>query len=514
MAKTYTFTDIPQPTSCSAVPVSGGFLDANTTYFYRIIKTYATSSSWQGKSIPSDSFSGTTTTTDKTLRITFNTTTSAGHYKIFRGASDNSFLNLYEGPLNFYPSDATYLSGGVVTFDDDGTASESSNQFCEDRDSAHGRLVLAGSTVGDPFSIKELYDEDVAQGWGVVLKLDEHTYKVNTYLILSSSEYWVDFGKTIIFADGMATAGNWTLGRKSAFDETTYGGCNLVFKSTWLPSTTFTTLTAYRTQFSYMYPALSATGEDVTNGLGLASLSFSGLIQDCTVDRIRNFTPSNTSTINNCIFTRFDNLFSNFAATYNDVKCFNGARVWQLSNLQNVTGRGVATDSTNIVLIVSAPSSSLTTIDSISDGGIFVIGTSTGFMLYDKISYNLIILDEDGDGIEDAIIKIYNKNNLLVVDTSSTTGGTVSEQLLTWRDRTVIGTTPQAFVTYSPFKIVVSKNSYETYEEIFSITEGVGIVKNITLKTATDTVMVLGKGLALKADPTNSTADRDLIIIP
>lgn len=243
MAKTYTFVDIPQPTNCTATAVSGGSLSPNTTYYYRIIKTAGVGANWSGKSLPSDLFSVTTTTTNRTARISFTTTTTGGHYKVFRSLQ-STFTNTYTMPLTLYPTDAGSQVAGVVTFDDNGTASIAGNQFCEDRDLAHGMLTISGSSSTDQFSIVDLYNADVANGWGVIQKLEEGTYKVNTYLISSSSEYWTDYEKTIIFADGVSNPGRWTLGRITAGTERTFGGCNLIWKSTWLSSANFTALTA------------------------------------------------------------------------------------------------------------------------------------------------------------------------------------------------------------------------------------------------------------------------------
>jgi len=484
MAKAYTFVDIPQPTSPSATAVAGGSLAANTTYYYRIIKTHNNTSSWQGKSIPSDSFSVTTDTTNKTARITFTCPNTSQSYKIFRSTTPDGFLNVYTGALNFYPTDATYNSGGTVTFDDNGTATIAVNQFCENKDAAHGRLFISGSTSSDQFTINDLYNEDVANGWGVILKLDENTFKVNTHLVSGAQQYWTDFEKTIILADGVTAPGRWTLGRVTTGTNRTFGGCNIIIKSTWLSDCSFTFLTAYRSSFIYKHTILPS-GEDIQAGIGLAGGGYSsGIMQDCTVDRFRNFTLNNASCIaRNCIFSRFDNLLSASVAVFDGVKCLTGSRVWQISGSStNITGRGVYTESSAAVLVINAGGSSLTLIDSISDGGILVNSASTGFKLFDKFSYNLNVTDNNGTPINGASFKVYDKNNTLVADTSTDISGSISEQFITRRDKTVDGMNQGSFTNYSPFTVVISKTGYETYTEIVSYTASNPVVKTVSLK--------------------------------
>jgi len=516
MAKTLTFTDVPQPTSPSASAVAGGSLAASTTYYYRVIKVYnaAAGNAWWGKSLPSDEFSVTTDATNKTARITFTCTDTSGSYRIFRSTTSEGYNGVYMSCIAFYPTDALYNTAGTVTFDDTGYALGGNNYY-ESDDLAHGRLVLSGSSSGDQFSIKDLYDADVAGGWGVIHRLDANTFKVNCFLVGDSGQYWTDYEKTIILADGMLNPGRWTLGKISG-DNNTSAGCNIIIRSTWLGNQTWTSLTAYRTNFIYLYPK-NSSGNDITTGLGLTGGGFDlGLLHDCTVDRFRNFLPRAGTTVFNTIFSRFDNLFSNSAATFDTVKLLSGSRVWQISGgTTHITGRGVYTESTNIVLIVNAAGSSLTIIDSISDGDILVSGTAdqTGFMLYDQISYNLNVTDDNEDPLENVSVKIYNKNDTLVVDELTDVDGNIDEQFITRRDRTVDNTTVQPFVEYSPFTVIVSKPGYETYQEIISYDISEPVVKTLELKKQVPVMIdTQTGGIKVKANPENYGKDRDVIL--
>lgn len=500
MPKTYTFTDIPKPANPSATAVAGGSLLPNTTYYYRIYKINISGSPYSyGRSIISDEFSVTTDATNKTARITFQSPKVAGQgYLIFRFTTPGQ-INIFINAVTFWPTDNAHNTGGTVVFDDTGYEATTGNTFFEDRDNPHGRLVLSGSTPSDKFSIEDLYNADVANGWGVILKLDENTYKVNTLLSMYG-QYFDAVERTIIFADGIEYPGSWWLGRVSGTNRT-YGGCNIIMKSNWLSSLNFTYLEAYRTSFQYVFP--KNNGVDIAeNGLGLCSISFGGnsIVQDCTSDRFRSFSPSNTSILKNVIVSRFDIAFNSSQATFNDVKCLSGSRVWQYAGNTHVTARGVYTEGTAVILLIGAGTSTITVIDSISDGSIIVNSSSTGFKLFDKISYNLTVVDSNGDGINTANVKMYDKDNNLLFNVNSNSVGVVVEQLLTWRDRTVNNLTAGAFVTYSPFKIVISKDGYETYEEKFSVLAAVPVVKIVSLKAAVP-IRVSTDGASLALQP-------------
>ena len=485
MAKGYTFTDVPQPTSCSATAVAGGSLAASTTYYYRIYKvaTAAAGNSWLGKSLPSAEFSVTTDATDKTARITFTCADTSGSYRIFRHTTSGFIEDNYVASLAFYPTDALYNTSGTVTFDDTGYA-VGGNNFLETKDNAHGVLELSGSTSSDKFSIVDLYNADVAGGWGVIERISTNVFKVNCYVIGHANMYWYDVEKTIIFADGVSfsTSANIQFGDISGTNLTSRG-CNLIFTPTWLSSTNFGTCYMYRTHLTYLYPRRAA-GTEIITGLGLIGLSFyGGILQDCTIDRPRNFIPlgGSSCTFKNVIVSRFDNAFSSYAAVYDGIRMLSGSRVWQLGGTNTVTGRDVYTESTNLVLLINA-TGSLTIINSISDLSIIQAGTdNTGFTIYDQFSYNLTVVDDDGVGIETANVKVYDKDDTEIIDVNSGTGGVVAEQFITRRESNTVVKTA-TITTKSPFTLVVSKAGYETYEEIFTPALSEDITKLIKLK--------------------------------
>lgn len=507
MAKAYTFTDVPQPTGVTVTPVAGGSLVAGTTYYYRVQKVYTNSTGdvWCGKSLPSDEFTFTPDATNKTARISFTCANTNGSYRIFRQTSSANLAGgQYTSPITFHPKDSDYNTAGTVTFDDTGYTWTAGNSFYEWKDLSHGILTVSGSTSSNKFSITDLYNADVANGWGVVLKLDENTYKVNCHLICSTGQYWYDWEKTIIFADGLSQTGNWQLGNITS-GVITSGGCNIIVKTSWLSGLNFGTLTAYRTTFIYKYP-LSSAGADLNgNSLGLCGGGFNaGIMQDCTVDRMRGFTPyASSCVVRNCIFSRFDNLFNNSAATFDDVKLLSGSRIWQISGGNiNIVARGIYSYSAYVALAIgSNATSSMTTIDSVIGLGFLINSSSTGLRWYDKISYNLTIVDETGTGISGANLKIYDKDGVELLSVDSNASGVVAEQLLTRRYQEISGTTALPFNNRYPFTVVVSKTGYETYTEKVTYLLSLAVIKTVALKPIVPIRLLAGDGASLALQP-------------
>ena len=137
------------------------------------------------------------------------------------------------------------------------------------------------------------------------------------------------------------------------------------------------------------------------------------------------------------------------------------------------------------------------------------LADSTGSVFNDKVSLNMNITDSEGNPIE-ATIKVYDRENIEIVNTTSDITGKITEQLLTRDKYTVSNKTISSADHRYPFKIIVSKPGYETYEEIVSYSASIPIIKTVALKKAID-VMISPQGFHIKADPTN-TIDRELLL--
>lgn len=127
------------------------------------------------------------------------------------------------------------------------------------------------------------------------------------------------------------------------------------------------------------------------------------------------------------------------------------------------------------------------------------------------------ILEKDSvTPIQNASIKVYDNTDTLVINETTDSLGQIGyDGTLMVKEREGIHTTAGAasatdWTYYNPFRIVISKQGYETIDFEMDFLKKQELT--FELKQAIDTMIVLGKGIVIRADPTNSTQDRDLLI--
>ena len=483
MAKGYSFRENPKPVNCTATPVAGGTLTNGVTYYYRVMGTYGPSNNyWYGKSKIGDEFTGTADATNKSMSISFDSPLGENvYYRIFRATvTDGQFGK--GKMLTVQPSDATYNTAGTVTYVDDGISTYYGNYYLENDNDPHGRLTISGGTELDKFSIVDLYDESEAQGWGIIEKLDINTYKVNCHMVTSGENWWYDVTKTIIFADGFNGGSSFHCHFGETSGNQTKWGCRIVISSTWLSNCSWGKLIAYRTSFNYVFPSLES-------GLGLVSASFrSGLLQDCSIDKFRRFAPTGrlNCTFKNCIFSKFDNLFSVYTANFDGVKCLSGSRVWQSSGGGStaIDARGVYTEGTSVILVVNSVAPAYISLVDSQFTGNKMIGNyagNNGFKLYDNFSFNLKVYEYDEiTPIENATVTMYD-NTEEVFSVTTDANGDIAEQIVLREEGVSIYPSTGVYTDKSPFTLLITKSGKENYKEKFPVSASKAIVKIVAM---------------------------------
>jgi hypothetical protein len=511
MAKSAIFTDILPPQSCTLSLVSGGSLKANTTYYYKIIAVMNTHKTINynfgtGQSLPSMEFSITTTTNDKSVQFVFPYQKGiVGAWRIFRSEISGSYITEPTlGCISTFPNDADHNVANIVTFIDTGTAVSSNNVFFE---KSHGYIQLSGNST-DIWSIEDLYQLDVANGWGVILRDGVNNYSICTHLLGYSGMLWEDKLKTLNFYDGFSNLTNtaFTFGQKIIDGYGTHyiKGCNIIIRTNYLCSFIFATLYSYSTTWRY----------ESYDRINYASISFSiGVIRDAVISVLRNFIPLTTQTeFKNVMYVSCDSAFGSGLGTYDNVLMIEGSRAFQMTagtmhcknmSLYNLyqagavllIGKNIICNFVNISLYNSLIGKCLV--------------DSTGSIIYDKFSYNLEIRSQSGSVIVGANVKIYDIDSVLIVDEITDSYGKIDEQEITRirYDASNLTLTP---TEKTPLTIIISKEGYETYYGKSTYTISKNVDEKITLKKAID-IMLSPTGIHIKADPANIT-DRELLL--
>lgn len=96
--------------------------------------------------------------------------------------------------------------------------------------------------------------------------------------------------------------------------------------------------------------------------------------------------------------------------------------------------------------------------------------------VYRQYSFNLRVSDSQDNPIPGASVKIYDRFGALVVDTTTGSDGKIAPQTLTHekreRDPNSVPdgyTTASILTTYSPYRLVISKSGYQTYDDKLTI---------------------------------------------
>lgn len=461
MAKSGIFTDITTPTNLSGTLTSGGTLAANTTYYYRVIGVWGTSNTayrYQGKSLASNQITITTTSTDKSVNLTWNSPLGeADKYVVYRYTSpieveDYRFLGLNEA-ANL--KDSIVNNAGTCSYTDIGKPLAGNGWF---QNLSHGKIELSStSPTTDVWSITDLYDLDVANGWGVVSKLDDETYRIDAYLFGYTGIKWLDTKKVIIFPGGFYPGSNcsYTFGRLS--NDRTYDGCNLIFKNPNLEAMDFYELNAYKTTFARVLPDISTIGFRV------------GLIQDCQIDDFRGFSPqSNAAEFKNLVYTNCDNAFSRGLGIYNNVKMVSGSRAFQTGGNTVIRAKDLIIDGMLYPCLIIGTNNEITYVNTniTNENAFNTTYNAGGTWCEERFTYSLRVTDTDGnDAIENAHVIIYDRFGVEMINELTNIDGEIIDTELLYRKHEYSDATPSVRTTtyMSPFKIVIFKNGYETY---------------------------------------------------
>ncbi len=108
------------------------------------------------------------------------------------------------------------------------------------------------------------------------------------------------------------------------------------------------------------------------------------------------------------------------------------------------------------------------------DGELYAIDTECSWSvtliwssgkIYRQYTFNLKVVDEGGNPIGGATVKVYDKNNNLIFEKITDANGQIPEQIIT------DGYFNPSFHSYSPHTLIVEKEGYETYQIQFTPTK-------------------------------------------
>jgi len=338
-------------------------------------------------------------------------------------------------------------------------------------DSGSNTIKVVGFSESSPCTFEDIYQADVSNGWGVVSKQGDNQYYFSCTLQIGdgSTETWlIDTNKMIYEDVGMFLYikgnGHVRFGKViNSEKKITSGGCFIYTKN----KNTYMIEMAQNSYIELYSSTLSAS------------------------DRVFFDTSPNThAKIWNCNFEHID--FSGNPAQmdiyrlyfvhslYGLKGIFTSAEDIRLADVdyptkwfnqhEPVTMKNIVTDKEERY------SFSLTS----CTANFYIIDTDwkwTGYFsdasakVYRQYTFNLKVVDENGNPIDGAKVKVYDKSGNLVLENTTDTSGQIPEQIVTrgYYDQ-AHGST---LVDFSPHTLVIEKEGYETYTMQFTPTEAI-----------------------------------------
>lgn len=477
MPKSIIFTDLLPPTDLSSSVVSGGTLNTGSTYYYVIQACFDGGTSihtTNGRSQSSNQVSSSISVSgSQSISLAWTASTGAGGYRIYRATSSGSYSNM----INVTARTSVHCTGGICSIIDNGYGNPGNTQY---QNIVHGKLDLSGSTSLDPFSIVDLYNSSSAEGWGVVNRLDEDTYTINTFVNGHTNLYWTDVDKVIIFRDYLNPGSNatYTFGEK-IFNGVTRRGCRLIFKTPDLNVITFPTLFAYKTTFDYVrFNSLILYDAGITpQFLGYSS----GSIEYCLINKLRGFPPNSKTLCNmsDTTITEADVALGQGLATFSNVTGMGNSRVFQTGNNTQITGSNIKFIGNSTLLIGN--NFSVKYINSVSASiGDSIYNSASSGSTQDVFTYDLQVLAPTGIPISGALVQLYNTSGSSIFTTTTNNSGSISQQEVQLYLRNISGGLGPT-QNLSPYTLIVNKDGFNEYREITAYSSSIALQKTIAL---------------------------------
>ncbi len=325
-------------------------------------------------------------------------------------------------------------------------------------------------------NFEALYQASVAGGWNVIEKPYENVYYLNAMLSLATNTTFVDTNKTILINGYLINQTNTNIILVNS-------GCTLTLGN--LADSTYK-VGNQGCDLKFIH-IQGQVGRPLIYNNGTINLYGCKISADST--QLVYFWSAGTWKIYSCLlqaiqFESVNNVNNDVANTI-FINVYTYSTTLQLSNVRwllgvpnyghsNLTLTDCYVINPNPLKIFrSGDTSKLKLINTPSTNYSYTLGganvnNSGTIEIYYTISPSVITIDKQP--IQGANIKLFDKNNTLVLDTTTDVNGTISSDIIQklykfMPDNTLVIT------DYNPFTLVVSKDGYETYTSTFDLTE-------------------------------------------
>ena len=310
------------------------------------------------------------------------------------------------------------------------------------------------------------FDYDLTQGqWGVVWKQGGTQFLFDSRIYLgdgSTATYFADTNKQIVFSDitvtgekiiQVTTNANFTLGQVDDIsDKITKNGCEVIFEN----QTGIYNYGIFNEGTVNLYSS-TIKGMDGTFYLYYLNRVWNSQTYGATIYQ---------GDVDIYSLRAFQSPFGIYGPTgeMNEIaikKCNIAIRFGTSCTVKNAI-----CSENNYLASPWSNDKTVNLIDCVTDNWLFLWSDKTGNTIYRQNTFNLKVTDKDGNNINGASVKIWDKDDTLIVDTT-TAAGVIAEQTITrGYYNQANGNTLQ---DKSPHKIEIKKAGYQTYTKKFTL---------------------------------------------
>jgi len=341
-------------------------------------------------------------------------------------------------------------------------------------DSGNNTIIVVGFSESSPCTFEDIYQADVANGWGVVSKQGDNQYEFRCKLQIGdgTNETWlIDANKAISHTinDNFIYISNYGHFRCGVVvdevNRTTKDGCFIYTNSSnmyILRIDNEGTIELYSTTIS----APSGTRFLLPGPTQLHKIWNCNIIHVTTFGGPAkvDFYRTNWQGGNGPRFTTVNSRDIRFT------DCGIGLYLYNLRNSVTIRDYKMVGEEYSFITGLTEPGADLYAINVDCKWKIMWKYGSRG-KIYRQYSFNLKVVDEAGNPINGAKVKVYNKSGKLVLENTTDADGQIPEQIITrgYYDQAHGNT----LVDFSPHTLVIEKEGYETYTMQFTPTEAI-----------------------------------------
>lgn len=344
-------------------------------------------------------------------------------------------------------------------------------------------ITVTGGTEATPTTLQDIYNADVAGGWGVFTKQGSGQFRADCNIFIgdSGSNGWLKIvNESLEMGDGYKIMNSWVADGTASTRGLTIGKIdanNRPYQGGFIRGNSFG---GGQANDSRTYPLLNlrhtGTGTKVLiygsvfyNAIG----SSWDLMVDAPIFKLRDsifsgsfgiYCNSSDADLYNIHLHKLGETASSWGDlidvvtdpgnTWNDIK---------VDRIRNAAGGGVTASAKNIKALNKVEINRANTLKLIdSEFNTTLLITDANGKIVDQRSFNLKVIDKDGNAISGATVTLNNVNGTQQFSVTTAADGTITEQIVDSVDWTG---TAETETNYNPFTLTISKSGFLTYRK-------------------------------------------------